>query len=116
MPYHSKLYNTGTLLLKVLVCYPKGRIIVASGSLLVLPRAAADTGSILQYAALHRSSTCSCSSKEVRRRGGERRGGGTRARERGKGRKSSLGLLVVGGTGVYDRGGEAEGGSELRAA
>jgi hypothetical protein len=69
---------------------------VASGSSLVLPRAAADTRR--QHSTLHYAgaSTARCAVQGQQRGAQERRGkqkGGTR--ERGKGRSKSLGLLVA---------------------
>jgi hypothetical protein len=69
------IYSTGT----------PGDFVVASGSSLVLPRAAADTRG--QYSTLHHTG-----GSTVRCAGGGREGGG---RERGTGRRKSLGLLVV---------------------
>jgi hypothetical protein len=72
------------------------RDVVASGSLLVLPRAAADTRG--QYSALHHTGTGASIAHyamQGQQKGAQerRREGGTR--ERGKGQKRSLGLLVV---------------------
>jgi hypothetical protein len=68
---------------------------VASGSSLVLPRAAADTRG--QYSTPHYTgaSIVHYYAMQGQQRGAQerRRGGGTR--ERGKGRRKSLGLLVV---------------------
>jgi hypothetical protein len=68
--------------------------VVASGSSLVLPRAAADTHG--QYSTLHYTgASIARYSMQGRQRGApeRRREGGTR--ERGKGRRKSLGLLMV---------------------
>jgi hypothetical protein len=67
---------------------------VASGSSLVLPRAAADTRG--QYSTLHYTGVSIARyAMQGQQRGApeRRREGGTR--ERGKGRRKSLGLLVV---------------------
>jgi hypothetical protein len=70
--------------------------VVASGSSLVLPRAAAAADTRGQYSTLHYTGTSIVRyAMRGQQRGAQERRRGRGTRERGKGRRKSLGLLVV---------------------